>query len=79
VWSCVLDPTATLAATGSADFSAKIWDALTGLEKATLPHKHIVRACCFAPCSTKLATGGAKRARECARYARAAARGGGYW
>lgn len=58
VWSCVLDPTATLAATGSADFSAKIWDALTGLEKATLQHKHIVRTCCFAPCSTKLATGG---------------------
>lgn len=58
VWSCVLDPTATLAATGSADFSAKIWDALTGLEKASLQHKHIVRTCCFAPCSTKLATGG---------------------
>lgn len=58
VWSCVLDSTATLAATGSADFSAKIWDALTGLEKASLQHKHIVRTCCFAPCSTKLSTGG---------------------
>lgn len=58
VWSCVLDPTATLAATGSADFSAKIWDALTGLERASLQHKHIVRTCCFAPDSTKLITGG---------------------
>ena len=58
VWSCVLDPTATLAATGSADFSAKIWDALTGLEKASLQHKHIVRTCCFSPDSTKLVTGG---------------------
>jgi serine-threonine kinase receptor-associated protein len=58
VWSCVLDPTATLAATGSADFSAKVWDALTGLEKANLQHKHIVRTLCFTPCSTKLVTGG---------------------
>lgn len=58
VWSCALDPTATLAATGSADFSAKIWDALTGLEKASLQHSHIVRTCCFSPCSGKLATGG---------------------
>jgi serine-threonine kinase receptor-associated protein len=56
----VLDPTATVAATGSADFSAKIWDALTGLEKATLQHKHIVRTCCFSPDSTKLVTGGEK-------------------
>lgn len=58
VWSCALDPTATLAATASADFSAKLWDALTGLEKATLQHKHIVRTCCFSPCSGKLVTGG---------------------
>lgn len=58
VWSCALDPTATLAATGSADFSAKIWDALTGLEKASLQHHHIVRTCCFSPCSGKLVTGG---------------------
>lgn len=58
VWSCALDPTATLAATASADFSAKLWDALTGLEKATLQHKHIVRTCCFSPSSGKLATGG---------------------
>ncbi|WIA34259.1 hypothetical protein OEZ86_012606 [Tetradesmus obliquus] len=58
VWSCALDPTATLAATGSADFSAKLWDALTGMEKATLQHKHIVRTCCFSPCSGKLVTGG---------------------
>jgi serine-threonine kinase receptor-associated protein len=58
VWSCALDPTATLAATGSADFSAKIWDALTGLERASLQHKHIVRTCCFSPDSAKLATGG---------------------
>jgi serine-threonine kinase receptor-associated protein len=58
VWSCALDPSATLAATASADFSAKLWDALTGLEKATLQHKHIVRTCCFSQSSNKLVTGG---------------------
>jgi serine-threonine kinase receptor-associated protein len=58
VWSCALDPSATLAATASADFSAKIWDALTGLEKATLQHKHIVKTCCFSQSSNKLVTGG---------------------
>jgi serine-threonine kinase receptor-associated protein len=58
VWSCVVDPSATLAATASADFSAKLWDALTGLEKATFQHKHIVRTCCFSSSSRKLVTGG---------------------
>lgn len=59
VWSCALDPTATLAATASADFSAKVWDALTGTEKLSFQHGHIVRCCCFAGSSTRLATGGA--------------------
>ncbi len=61
VWSCVLDPTATLTGTASADFSAKVWDALSGLEKHSFQHKHIVRTCCFAPDSTKLMTGGELR------------------
>jgi WD40 repeat protein len=47
---------------GGGHFSAKIWDALTGSEKATLQHKHIVRTCCFSPCSGKLVTGAAQKA-----------------
>jgi WD40 repeat protein len=58
VWSCALDPSATLAATGSADFSAMLWDALNGLERHSFQHKHIVRSCGFSPSSMKLATGG---------------------
>lgn len=61
VWSCALDPSATLAATASADFSAKLWDALTGLERATFQHKHIVRTCCFSSDSRKLVTGGMEK------------------
>ncbi|KAJ6358693.1 hypothetical protein OIU76_000421 [Salix suchowensis] len=47
VWSCCLDTNALLAASGSADFSAKLWDALTGDELQSFEHKHIVRACAF--------------------------------
>lgn len=61
VWSCALDPTATLAATASADFSAKVWDALTGSEKLSFQHSHIVRCCGFAESSTRLATGGMEK------------------
>jgi hypothetical protein len=31
------------------------------MEKATLQHKHIVRTCCFSPCSGKLVTGAARQ------------------
>ncbi|KAM3212156.1 hypothetical protein ACQJBY_065316 [Aegilops geniculata] len=47
VWSSCLDTNALRAASGSADFSAKIWDALTGNELHSFEHKHIVRACAF--------------------------------
>ena len=49
---------ATLAATGSADFSAKVWDALTGDQVYEFSHKHIVRCVSFSPNSSKLVTGG---------------------
>ena len=58
VWSCRLDPTGCLAATASGDFSAKVWDAITGKPLWDLPHKHIVKCCSFSPNSLELATGG---------------------
>ncbi|XP_003740623.1 serine-threonine kinase receptor-associated protein-like [Galendromus occidentalis] len=61
VWSVHMDPSATLAATGSADFSAKIWDLSTGNEKLSLPHKHIVRAVELSPDGSQLTTGSADK------------------
>ncbi|KAJ6840305.1 serine-threonine kinase receptor-associated protein-like [Iris pallida] len=58
VWSCCLDSNALRAATGSADFTAKIWDALTGDELHSFEHKHIVRACAFSEDRHLLLTGG---------------------
>lgn len=58
VWSCRLDSQAYLAATASGDFSAKVWDAITGKELMAFPHKHIVKTVDFSPDSKRLATGG---------------------
>jgi serine-threonine kinase receptor-associated protein len=58
VWSCMLDPTGSLAATASGDFSAKVWDAITGQKLWEFPHKHIVKSCNFSLNSKFLATGG---------------------
>ncbi|KAF8769683.1 hypothetical protein HU200_006288 [Digitaria exilis] len=58
VWSACLDTNALRAASGSADFSAKIWDALTGDVLHSFEHKHIVRACAFSEDTHMLLTGG---------------------
>ena len=58
VWSCKLNDPGMLAVTGSADFSARLWDALTGDEKHAWPHKHIVRTVDFAHDCQHIATGG---------------------
>ncbi|KAJ4718302.1 Eukaryotic translation initiation factor 3 subunit I [Melia azedarach] len=58
VWSCCLDANALFAASGSADFTAKLWDALTGDVKHSFDHKHIVRACAFSEDTNHLLTGG---------------------
>jgi len=63
VWSARLSEDATLAATGSADFSAKVWDTFTGETLHTLQHNHIVRAVAFPPQPKPqvLATGGMEK------------------
>ncbi|KAI4175349.1 MAG: hypothetical protein LQ343_001724 [Gyalolechia ehrenbergii] len=60
VWQARLSSDASLAATGSADFSAKIWDTHTGECLHTLAHSHIVRAVTFPsqPRPQLVATGG---------------------
>ncbi|KAL7140008.1 hypothetical protein ABFS83_09G091700 [Erythranthe nasuta] len=61
VWSCCLDKYAIRAASASADFSAKLWDALTGDELHSFEHKHIVRACAFSEDTNLLLTGGMEK------------------
>lgn len=63
VWSARLSDDATLAATGSADFSARVWDTYTGETLHTLQHNHIVRAVAFPPQERPqvLATGGMEK------------------
>jgi serine-threonine kinase receptor-associated protein len=43
VWSAHLTPDAARCATGSADFTARLWDAVDGRELASLAHPHIVK------------------------------------
>lgn len=58
VWSMKLNDPGLRAVTGSADFSARVWDALSGLELCQFPHKHIVRTVDFAHSSQRIVTGG---------------------
>lgn len=58
VWWAALNRGATMAATVSGDFTAKVWDATTGNEWYTFKHNHIVRTVDWSADSTCLATGG---------------------
>ncbi|KAL4419533.1 hypothetical protein ABPG77_005764 [Micractinium sp. CCAP 211/92] len=63
VWSCVLNDSAVIAATASADFTARVWNATTGDELHQFQHKHIVRSVSFArgDSAWRMCTGGAEK------------------
>jgi len=61
VWSTKLSPDASRAATGSADFTAKIWNTYSGQALHSFPHNHIVRSVALSPTSSHLLTGGQEK------------------
>lgn len=61
VWVCVLNKPALLAATASADYTARLWDALTGDELHKFEQSCVVRTVAFAQQSNKTITGGMDR------------------
>jgi serine-threonine kinase receptor-associated protein len=56
VWSCALNQSALLAATASADFTCKLWNAVSGEELQSWQHGHIVRSVHFSMHNNKLVT-----------------------
>lgn len=57
VWGVALNPQATRAASGAADFTGKVWDAISGEEMHSFQHNHIVKSVNFSKDSNLLATG----------------------
>lgn len=56
VWGVALNKDATKAATGAADFIAKVWDAVSGEEIHSFQHKHIVKSVNFSSDNSLFAT-----------------------
>lgn len=57
VWSSKLSLDTSKAVTGSADFTAKVWDTYSGQVIHSFPHDHIVRTVDIAPSCTQMVTG----------------------
>ncbi|XKL68840.1 hypothetical protein PGB90_006609 [Kerria lacca] len=57
VWGVALNDDGTKAATGAADFTAKIWNAVTGEEVLSLQHNHIVKSVNFSTDGNLFVTG----------------------
>ncbi|KAI9326342.1 WD40-repeat-containing domain protein [Zopfochytrium polystomum] len=58
VWSARISRDASLSVTGSADFTAKVWDNVTGTAVVTLDHSHVVRTVDFSEDGQYVLTGG---------------------
>lgn len=58
VWSAKLNHDSTLAVSGSADYTAKLWDAVSGNELRSFTHKRIVKTVDIARNSRHIVTGG---------------------
>lgn len=58
VWGACISPDASLAATAGADFTARLWDAITGQCKTVLTQKHICKSVAFSADSSRLLTAG---------------------
>lgn len=58
VWGATLNKDASKAATAAADFTAKVWDAVSGDDLVTFNHRHIVKSVDFTQDSNNLLTGG---------------------
>jgi len=61
VWSSKLSLDGSKAASGSADFTAKIWDTYSGNCLHSFPHNHIVRSVALSPTTSHLLTGGQEK------------------
>eukprot|EP00172_Hildenbrandia_rubra_P000917 Plantae.Rhodophyta-Hildenbrandia_rubra.ctg15196.p1 GENE.Plantae.Rhodophyta-Hildenbrandia_rubra.ctg15196~~Plantae.Rhodophyta-Hildenbrandia_rubra.ctg15196.p1 ORF type:complete len:317 (+),score=50.48 Plantae.Rhodophyta-Hildenbrandia_rubra.ctg15196:1633-2583(+) len=58
VWGAAISSDATRAATGAADFTARVWDAITGECLTTLQQKHICKSVAFSNDGQRLLTAG---------------------
>ena len=58
VWAAHMDPTAHRVVTGSADMSAKVWDAITGDELHAFDHPSVVKAARISKDAKRMMTGG---------------------